>query len=343
MPPVSDSPAPAPYIPTPDDFLAQLQIETPHEHVSIKGVVERLTPYAKEDTGKPQWVYGVLRGVDAAIGFRCPAWNTPTFEGEPVVLTGHIVVRPSRFHDGLDVLLYGEPTGTWLPSYSQADGIIRLEKRHTRLPLSTLVRNQGLNGLCILASRRGASDLLSAAQRHGLDLGPNVRTCRFDQKDPLLKAVRDAAKDTAVKAIAFARGGSDDATLRLWNDAAFLAAILDTGLPFYTAIGHSDVLLLADKYGDESFTTPTALGDSLGQILAQLEKEQRQDRALRHLYRERDELNARYDTLRAGQRHLQRWLTGLIAVIAIGVIGILYAVADRDAATPTKIEKTRSR
>ena len=86
---------------------------------------------------------------------------------------------------------------------------------------------------------------------------------------PIAEAVRDcfaqACRDHAIAGIAFVRGGSDPLTLQIWNDQALLRAFLAQPLPFYTALGHSQELLLADKYSDESFTTPSDLGAQAGQ------------------------------------------------------------------------------
>lgn len=331
------------FVLTPDNLLSQLRIESPREVVTVKGIVERLTPYSK-GKDNAEWVYGVLRGVDAAMSFRCPASNTPTQEGKAVVLTGNLVVRPNRHQEGLDVTLYGEPTGTWTPAFNQTANIVRLEKKHTRLSLNTFLRNHGLDSLRILATTRGTSDLLAAASKHDIDLNRVVRKCRFDKKEPLLDTLRETANDTAVKGIAFVRGGSgEDASLRMWNDAAFLAEIIDTGLPFYTAIGHSDILLLADKYCDESFTTPTAIGDSLAQAMLQLEKESRQEATLKRLYKERDRMESERHALLAKQRRLQRIIMGTCAVVIVGG-GLWYWTAhEKSAAMPAPVEKIQRR
>ena len=71
-------------------------------------------------------------------------------------------------------------------------------------------------------------------------------------------------------AVAFVRGGSDSLSLQFWNDQALLRTFLDQPLPFYTALGHSQELLLADKYSDESFATPTDLGSQAGRIATEL-------------------------------------------------------------------------
>lgn len=330
------------FVLTPDNLLAQLRIESPREVVTVKGIVERLTPYSR-DKENAKWVYGVLRGIDATMSFRCPASNTPTQEGEAVVLTGNLVVRPNRHQEGLDVVLYGEPTGTWTPAFNQTANIVRLEKKQTRLSLNTFLRNHGLDSLRILATTRGTSDLLAAASKHDIDLNRIVRKCRFDKKELLLDTLRETANDTAVKGVAFVRGGSEDATLRMWNDAAFLAEIIDTGLPFYTAIGHSDILLLADKYCDESFTTPTAIGDGLAQAMLQLEKETRQEAALKRLYKERDRLESERHGLLAKQRRLQRIILGICAVVIVGSGLWYWAAHDRTAVIPAPMEKTQRR
>ena len=274
---------------TPDDLLAQLRIELPRERISIKGTVAQLIPYSRN--GEPAlWVYGLLRGVEGTIRFRCPATNTPTQEGEAIVLTGTIKVEASRFHNGLDVTLHGEPSGYWSPGVNQSENIVRLIKKNTRMSLSTFLKNHSLESLCILASKRGSSDLLAAVQKYDSTHRPALHLCRFNTKQALLSDIKTALSKSSYQGIAFVRGGSDDATLHQWNDAALLSEILELGLPFYTAIGHSDVLLLADKYSDESFTTPTALGDSLGQVITLIHKEKQQQQNLKFLYQEREQL-----------------------------------------------------
>lgn len=56
----------------------------------------------------------------------------------------------------------------------------------------------------------------------------------------------------------FSRGGKDS-TIELWNDIQFVSDLLALNVPFYTAIGHSDLITLAEKFSDESFTTPGGL------------------------------------------------------------------------------------
>jgi exodeoxyribonuclease VII large subunit len=55
--------------------------------------------------------------------------------------------------------------------------------------------------------------------------------------------------------------------MELWNDPEVVAALLDCDSPFYTAIGHSDQLLLADKFADAAFTTPSAFGHEVRNCL----------------------------------------------------------------------------
>ena len=308
------------YAITPDDLIAQLRIESPRDRVTVKGIAEKLKPFSKEGE-TTQWVYGELRGVEGTIKFRCPATNTPTKEGEAVVLNGFIKIQTSKFHNGLDVILNGEMAGTWTPGVNQSNQIVRLERKNSRLPLSTFLRDYTLDSLCILASNRGKSDLLAAINKHDTNIHPHIVNCRFNSKKNLLLDFNTAMDNTEIKGIAFARGGSDDAIMHQWNDAELLAEILDKELPFYTAIGHSDVLLLADKYCDESFTTSTSLGDSLGQAITQIAKEQQQNKTLKSLYKERDQLRNEKVKLTEKQHQLkQTYFKRLLVAILVFLV-----------------------
>lgn len=140
----------------------------------------------------------------------------------------------------------------------------------------------------------------------------------------IIEAGQEYVPDVAeIKALAFVRGGSDGASLRMWNDPDLVGRILSKDLPFYTAVGHSDSILLADKYSDESFATPTAFGDSFANALADLADEQEKDARLSALYQEKRTLEA--PTLRLIQKNQRysRVLSGIVAALIVAGLIVL--------------------
>jgi exodeoxyribonuclease VII large subunit len=260
-------------------LLNQIRIERPTGQVLVKGRVERLSAWPK---GNPRHLFGELVGSDRSIEFRCPIDQGPKAVGEHVVLSGTLTIRPSPIHQGFAVQLVGEVVGTWVPEKRAAATVI-LERRRGRVPLKHLIAQHGLDGLCLIGSETGLGDARAALLRHRADAPWREIPCKIADPEVVRTRFAQACRDHAVAGIAFVRGGSDPLTLQIWNDQALLRAFLEQPLPFYTALGHSQELLLADKYSDESFSTPTDLGAQAGQIAAELAGEQRQGQELAKL------------------------------------------------------------
>ena len=125
----------------PEQIIHSIQLATPLERVQIKGRVTRLSkPFPTQD---PKWIYGELAGQDVTISFRCSFDNAPQSEGEYIVFSGYIQVKPSKMHDGLQVLIDGMPVGHWEPNY-KASPITYIERQKTALSLSAFIKKNGL-------------------------------------------------------------------------------------------------------------------------------------------------------------------------------------------------------
>lgn len=264
-------------------LLNQIRIERPTGQVLVKGRVERLSAWPK---GNPRHLFGELIGSDRSIEFRCPIAQGPKAVGEHVVLSGTLTIRPSPIHQGFAVQLVGEVVGSWTPEQRAAAPVI-LDRRRGRLPLRHLIAQHGLSSLCLIGSETGLGDARAALLRHCADAPWREVVCKVADAEAVPDCFAQACRDHAVAGIAFVRGGSDPLTLQIWNDQALLRAFLAQPLPFYTALGHSQELLLADKYSDESFATPSDLGAQAGRISAELAaetaREQRQGQELAKL------------------------------------------------------------
>lgn len=274
-------PAGAPAAPAPlivEALLNQIRIERPTGQVLVKGRVERLTAWPK---ASPRHVFGDLIGTDRSLEFRCPIGQAPKAVGDHVVLSGTLAIKASAIHQGFSVQLVGEVVGSWLPE--KPTRAVFLERRRGRVPLKHLIAQHGLEGLCLIGSETGLGDARAALLRYRSDAPWREVPCKIADPEAIRARFGEACDDQRVEGIAFVRGGSDPLTLQIWNDQALLKTLLDAPLPFYTALGHSQELLLADKYSDESFATPTDLGAQAGQIDREFGQQQRLEQELEKL------------------------------------------------------------
>jgi exodeoxyribonuclease VII large subunit len=296
-------------------LLNQIRIERPTGQVVVKGQVQRLNAWPK---GNPRHLFGELLGTDRSIEFRCPIAQGPKAVGEHVVLSGTLTIKASPIHQGFTVQLVGEVVGTWAPEKRAAAPVI-LERRRGRLPLQHLVAQHGLASVCLIGSETGLGDARTALLRHLADAPWRELPCKIADPQAVRARFAEACRDDTVEGIAFVRGGSDPVSLQIWNDQAFLKAFLEQPVPFYTALGHSQELLLADKYSDESFSTPTDLGAQAGQIARELGAQQRLEQELAKLT-ERVARAERGEALaRAAGAGWRRWTIALIIVLIVAL------------------------
>lgn len=303
-------------------LLNQIRIERPTGQVLVKGRVERLSAWPK---GNPRHLFGELVGSDRSIEFRCPIGQGPKAAGEHVVLSGTLTIRPSPIHQGFAVQLVGEVVGTWAPEKRQAPPVI-LDRRRGRVPLKHLIAQQGLGSLCLIGSETGLGDARAALLRHCADTAWREVPCRIADPEAVRARFAEACRDERVAGVAFVRGGSDPLSLQIWNDQALLRAFLDQPLPFYTALGHSQELLLADKYSDESFATPTDLGGQAGQIVVELAAAQRLEQDLASTAERLARAEQGEALARAAAAAWRRWTIALLLALLAG-LGLALVVA----------------
>ncbi|HEX2203613.1 MAG TPA: exodeoxyribonuclease VII large subunit [Longimicrobium sp.] len=318
--PPSDDAAPPPL--SVDAALTTLaprfRTETP---VTVAGKVQAVRTYEP-------WHYVDLSGTDAQLTCRLPAAAAPPEPGHALVVHGALSVQPSRFKGGLEVLLTGEVVGTYrqaaLPRSRRP-----LTRAHTPQRLSWSVAHDPLPRIAVVATATGWEDARRALLSHDAPEPWTHVPANFGSRDEILRLVERLGADPGWDAVALLRGGGDARALDMWDDPDLVEALLAMERPFYTALGHSTHLLLADRYADESFDTPTAFGHALGQLLeAELARRLRLDAARA----ERDALARELDEARAAAREgarerrtLLRLAIGLAAASALLLAALVLA------------------
>lgn len=86
-----------------------------------------------------------------------------------------------------------------------------------------------------------------------------LETSEFFDKKRVLSEIRKKQKNKKIDGLVFIKGGGND--LDYFDDIAFCEKIVELGVPFITAIGHTnDNDLLLSQLSDANYNTPTRLG-----------------------------------------------------------------------------------
>ena len=94
---------------------------------------------------------------------------------------------------------------------------------------------------------------------------------RFHDEDKFLSALAQLVEDGTVKGIVVSRGGSEG--LGTIGDSLKVArALLETGLPFYVAMGHNTHRLFLDAHADQVFDGPQDFGLTLADFLKEKDR-----------------------------------------------------------------------
>jgi exodeoxyribonuclease VII large subunit len=223
-------------------------------------VMEVRSQYAK-------WHYVTLAGNDAKITVRVQKDLPPPKSHQNVVVHGVLSVQPSKF-EGLEVILTGTLVGQYKTLSAPASGL-SLERTHTPVRIPALLYQDQVPRIAALCTNTGAKDAQGACTNMGVPAPWTPITVSFGNKEAMIASIQKVGGDPSCAALAVLRGGGDAKSLEMWDDPDVVEALLALGKPFYTALGHSTNVLLADRFADECFDTPTAFGSAVGQLLAQ--------------------------------------------------------------------------
>jgi exodeoxyribonuclease VII large subunit len=212
----------------------------------------------KLDRYKGLYCYGKLVHGEASLSFRVPATSKP-IDDEEVIIEG--ALRAAR--NSLEIQLIGDVQGAWRPLNRKSRVDIPDRERPPQTLLQFLQHNDP-DRLGYVSTETALRDMERAAGPSVIVSSPREQSA-FADEGQLVAAVERLLRKP-IKGIVVARGGGVNLD-EVGNSAMVAKALIESGIPFYTALGHANDRLLLDKYADESFGTPSDFGHRLSSAI----------------------------------------------------------------------------
>lgn len=235
---------------SPADLISAVQLRSPPGIVKVRGKVTRL--YNHTASG---YVYGDLASLndDCSISFRCPEDAAPSSHNQLVIIEGGLRLKAAYQAPGFNLEITGSCTGNFKLPKVQTTSV---PERAAKLPLQEFLEKKA--SYALIGSGTGINDTIQAGAT------PQWQSAQSQSDSSSILNQARVFKEKGAKAIFFVRGGADP-TLELWNSPEFVKGLLELETPFYTALGHSDFISLADQCADYSYRTPDHLGEAIKQ------------------------------------------------------------------------------
>jgi exodeoxyribonuclease VII large subunit len=199
--------------------------------------------------------FGTIAEGKSRLRYRVPTTSMPR-HGEDVVITGTLVLSPLNF----ELQLHGDIESAWQAKQRLPRSLIPIRSRAPET-LAQFLEQHVPNELGFLATDVGWMDVERSAGKAKV-AGSIREVANFSDEDDVITAIERLCRNNRIKAVVIARGGG--AMLdEICNSDRVAIALINQKLPFYTALGHSNDLMLLDKYADESFGTPSDFGHRL--------------------------------------------------------------------------------
>jgi exodeoxyribonuclease VII large subunit len=204
--------------------------------------------------------------------------------GEDVVIVGTLCLSPLTF----ELQLHGDVEGAWQPK-NRMPRLTIPKRSQAPQPLAQFLEHHPVTAIGFIVTETGWSDVERSAGRY---VSCCVRvTPNFGDEDELVAAIEQLGGSVGIEAIVLARGGG--AMLdEVGNSDKAAVTLIGQNMPFYAALGHSNDLMLLDKYADESFGTPSDFGHSLRSALERAEEIEASRRRLIKVVDENERMGA---------------------------------------------------
>ncbi|WP_426269255.1 hypothetical protein ACN9MB_13575 [Dyella kyungheensis] len=232
---------------TVDHLLPLIQFKKVSQPLRVRGRVEDVGTWQGNGFG---YCYGGLVGANWTLPFRVPLAAAP-YDGEDIIIAGVLTVTKD-----FKVQLQGDIEGRWQSLHREPQEAIPKRTRSVQT-LAKFMEHHPVKSIGFLVSGTGWGDLCSAANL------PHLAACHresahFGDEVQFVQALDRLLKKN-VAAVVVARGGGEK-LITIGNSSRVAKALIETGLPYYTALGHFDNLHLLDRHSDESFIAPTDVG-----------------------------------------------------------------------------------
>ncbi|QEO25549.1 hypothetical protein F0H32_04465 [Xanthomonas translucens pv. undulosa] len=236
---------------TADQVLPLARLEGGKTPLRVAGRAKKLSPWK-------QFCYGVFEshaGTD--LSFRIPVEEQPQ-DDAPIIIAGVLTVNRK-----MSVELQGRVEGPWLTVTREPVAPIP-DRGRNPVAIGEFLGRNSLSDLGFLASKTGWADISSAARLPELS-DSKLMTANFRDETKFIEALKQLA-GTGVKGLVIARGGGERLET-IGSSRDVVCALIETGLPFYVALGHANDVLLLDKHADDIFLTPSDFGHRLRNCL----------------------------------------------------------------------------
>jgi len=228
------------------------------EGVTVKGIASNIKPYDRK-------TYFDLLGSGKKIRACCASEDTPS-EGAAIEFNGLVTLQTNNHGTNLQIMINGSPIGSW---ERQKKSTILTSKdlvKYNNKPLSSLIGEFQTKRLLLIGTETAINDVIATLNTEGIEVVSSI--VKVSQKSEVLSLLKKLKEDpytsNIVGAIAVVRGGDDD-SMDVWDDSEVVKSLLDVGCPFFTALGHSHRVTLADKYAAQSFPTPGNFASSFNE------------------------------------------------------------------------------
>lgn len=251
---------------TPEVLRDLLRIDAPSGALLVQGIAREVDAWSR---GGRAFVYGRLELGNASVRFRTPPEFAPQ-NGEAVIIKGVLRVETATQHRESwrathQVTLYGNVIGTWEPREPVVPAV-KLPSRDNRLLLDDFVSKNGVGTLAVLATSTVWADINQSFANAVTADQPKFIEANFGSADEFLKIARTVREQHGVRGIVIARGGGDGQEV-IGESREVIAELIEMGLPFYVALGHTSDLHLIDKFADQTFHTPSGFGQDLAKAI----------------------------------------------------------------------------
>lgn len=243
-------------------LVSQLRLGALSGPVRVKGTSVACEVWKRNS----YYCFGSLAEGKTRLRYRVPSTSMPK-HGEDVVIVGTLVLSPLNF----ELQLHGDVESAWQPKHRLPRPIIP-SRSGSPETLAQHLEQHAVTSLGFIATEIGWADIERTAGK------ATVANCRpefanFSDAEDVIAAINRLCQNDRIKAIVIARGGGPLLD-EIGNSDELAIALINRKLPFYTALGHSNDLMLLDKYADESFGAPSDFGHRLRNALSEIESNQ---------------------------------------------------------------------